>query len=529
MSKPLYRREIPGHCISSATDWLEYADWLRSHVRLSLGLLPQPPRAAPRAEVFGDWQAAGVRCEKVVIEGLAGIQITGNLFRPEPCPRRYPVILCPHGHWPQGRLHDSAADASIIARCFTLARMGACVLSYDMLGYGDSSQLPHASLDDSHWGLSLAALQTWNSIRALDFLLALPGADPQRVGVTGESGGGTQTFFLAAVDDRVTAAAPICMIASDFHGGCVCENPPLLRLAAGNVDIACLMAPKPIFVGSCTGDWTCDVPKRELPAIRRIYALHGAARRVSGLHVDAGHNYNLEMREGVYRFFGKWFFDRTIRRPIEEPGFARPRLRDQMVWWGRPAPAAVSPSAVSAAWREHVRAALAPALTSSRSCRRTLGPLLAHTVGLGISAASRRMTIKRTGDSLLVRPSRGAAADPDSADPHFRTYRRTPHAEAVMEIVAAVSLAPGVRLIGHGAAGPWCLLAAALSPAVAAVEADMRGFDDGDGSWSRFLDIPCLRQIGGLATVFAMIGSRPLQLIDASPSVKRLAAQYARA
>ena len=506
--------------------------WLNTHVGLSLGLLPRHLIAPLHAEAAGGWRSGGARCEKVALCGLAGLWLTGNLFRPDPCPRRFPVVLCPHGHWPNGRLYDSALDASIIARCLTLARMGAVVFSYDMVGYGDSAQLPHAPLDDHHWGLSLAAIQTLNSIRALDFVLSLPGADPRRVGVTGASGGGTQAFLLAAVDDRVTASAPVCMISSSFHGGCTCENPPLLRLFANNVDIACLHAPKPLFVGSCTGDWTRDVPRRELPAIRRVYSLLGAESRVSGHHVDAGHNYNHEMREAVYRFFGRWFFNRTIRRPIEDVSCARPPLRDQMVWWGRPAPPAVTPAEVVEAWRTRASSALAPALASSRLCRAELGPLLPHTVGLTpetLAAYRKRramhVKIDHEDGRLVVRPASIPPQDPDASDPFVRTYRRAPHAEAVMEIAAAVHGIRDAVLVGEGAAGPWCLMAMALSPGVVAADVDMRRLDDTDAGWARALDIPCIRQVGGLATIFAMIGGRRLTMRGASPAVRRLASR----
>ena len=247
---------------ASKAEWDAYAAWLRAQARVSLAILPEPPRKSLRTKVFDRWEGDGYTSEKVYFESMPGLYVTGNLFRPAGGAsggKRAPGILCPHGHWPDGRLHDRDPKGSIIARCIQLARMGAVVFSWDMVGMNDSCQLPHRELgSDPHWGLSLMALQAWNSVRSLDFLLSLPGVDPERLGVTGCSGGGTQTFTLMAVEERLAAAAPICMISLHMQGGCLCENAPLLRIDATNVELARLFAPRPAFMGSCTGDWTMD-------------------------------------------------------------------------------------------------------------------------------------------------------------------------------------------------------------------------------------------------------------------------------
>ena len=220
-------------------------------------------------------------------------------------------VACPHGHWKQGRINHEELG-SIPARCIMLAKFGAVVFAYDMVGYNDSGkQFDHRATAlwnepaNALWGFGILGLQTWNSVRVIDFLQSLPDVDPKRIGVTGASGGGTQTFILSAIDDRVSVAAPVNMISSTMQGGCICENAPLLRIGTNNMDIGALFAPKPLLMVSATGDWTTKTPQVEFPMIRGVYELFGAADRVANVHVDAPHNYNKASREAMYKFFGK--------------------------------------------------------------------------------------------------------------------------------------------------------------------------------------------------------------------------------
>src|SRR5207247_8461185 len=122
---------------------------------------------------------------------------------------------------------------------------------------------------------SFMGLQTFNSIRALDFLQSLPDVDSKRIGVTGASGGGTQTFTLCAVDDRPTVAFPAVMVSTAMQGGCVCENCSYLRQATGNIELAGLFAPKPLGMSGAK-DWTIDIATKGLPEWNALYRLYGA-------------------------------------------------------------------------------------------------------------------------------------------------------------------------------------------------------------------------------------------------------------
>src|SRR5207247_4035523 len=115
--------------------------------------------------------------------------------------------------------------------------------------------------------------QLWKCIRVEDNLKILPDVDKNRIGATGASGGGSQTFLLAAVDDRVKCSVPVNMVSAYMQGGCLCENAPGLRVGSDNVEVSAAFAPRPQLLVSCTGDWTSKVPVEEWPAVKKVYDL----------------------------------------------------------------------------------------------------------------------------------------------------------------------------------------------------------------------------------------------------------------
>jgi len=296
---------------ATRAQWLARAEELRRQILVSAGLCPMPERPGLKPVVTRSLRREDYVIENVYFETLPGFYVTGNLYRPAEVRGRVPGIANPHGHWKEGRFGDGFGNP-IATRCIHFAKQGCAAFSYDMVGYGDRQAVSHQyrSLRGDLWGITLLGLQLWNSIRVLDYLASLPCVDPERLGCTGESGGGTQTFLLTAVDERVKVAAPVNMISAHMQGGCLCENAPNLRVDAFNVEFGACTAPRPLLLVSCTGDWTKNTPQVEYPAIRSVYELFGAGERVRCVQIEADHNYNRESREAVYAWFARWLLDR---------------------------------------------------------------------------------------------------------------------------------------------------------------------------------------------------------------------------
>lgn len=304
--------------------WPQWHERMERQVRVALGLFPEWPKTPLREVIHGRVEREGYTVEKVWFESLPGHFVTGNLYRPTSGAAHYPGILSPHGHWQDGRLyraddatvhaalssgaeqHEQSARYPLQARCAQLARMGAVVLHYDMEGYADATQIAHGEgfrdYEAELWAQSAMALQTWNSIRALDFLAALPDVDTLRLGATGASGGGTQTFILAALDQRIQCAVPAVMASTRMQGGCTCENASHLRIGTSNVELCALIAPRALFLIGAN-DWTVAIEERGLPELRAFYRMLGAGDRVGGIcHPEFGHNYNQVSRADMVRF-----------------------------------------------------------------------------------------------------------------------------------------------------------------------------------------------------------------------------------
>ena len=320
-----------------------------------------------------------------------GFFTTGNLYRPLGKTGPFPGIVSPHGHWGRGRL-ENIERGSIPGRCINFAKQGYVIFAYDMIGYNDSGKQIEHNYGGAHeglWGLSAMGLQLQNGIRTIDFLESLPDVDNERIGCTGASGGGTQTFILTAVDERIKVSAPVNMISATMQGGCLCENAPNLRLDASNIEIGALMAPRPLLLVSATGDWTVNTPTVEYPAIRSIYAHFDAADKVHQVQVDAEHNYNKESREAVYAWFAKWFLGAEDASAFKEVAFDVEPDDDLLVFAEREIPAhALKQEAFLPAWIERSEQAIKERQPKNeaelQTFREELGGGLQHALGLNV-------------------------------------------------------------------------------------------------------------------------------------------------
>ena len=390
---------FPGY---TKAEWTEKAAALRQQIRVANGLVPTHEPTPLNAEIFGRIEREDYSVEKVYFEPFPGFFTTGNLYRPLGKSGPFPGIVSPHGHWGRGRL-ENIERGSIPGRCINFAKQGYVIFAYDMLGYNDSGkQIEHhyGGAHEGLWGLSAMGLQLQNSIRSIDFLESLSDVDNERIGCTGASGGGTQTFILTAVDERIKVSAPVNMISATMQGGCLCENAPNLRLDASNLEIGALMAPRPLLLVSATGDWTVNTPTIEYPAIQSIYAHFDAEDKVHQVQVDAEHNYNKESREAVYAWFAKWFLGAEDASAFKEVAFEVESDDDLLAFAAREMPAhALKQEEFLPAWINRSEQALQKRKPTNETERQTFTEAL----GSGLQRAL-GLQIPKITDVVLVEP-----------------------------------------------------------------------------------------------------------------------------
>ena len=338
--------------VETAEQWKVRSKEIRRRILVGAGLWPMPEKTPLNTVIHSLKDMGDYTVENVYFESLPGHFVCGNLYRPAgPSLEvglnkegKRPAALCPHGHWRDARVmevpeaqrrqllaigaerFENAARNHYQARCVQLARMGIVVFQYDMLANSDSYQFPEhrqgprehmTSTELGKWGfVSPAAdsrlqtnfgLQTWNSVRALDFVSSLEDVDESRILVTGASGGATQTMMISAIDDRVAASFPAVMVSTAMQGGCTCENTHYLRVGQGNIDIAACVAPRPQEI-TAADDWTIELEEKGHPQLKSVYDLIGAGKNYDA-HFDVHfkHNYNHVSRTHMYNFVNRHF------------------------------------------------------------------------------------------------------------------------------------------------------------------------------------------------------------------------------
>ena len=540
----------------TARHYATLAEWearkavLRKQILSAAGLLPMFPKTDLHPQVFGRVQSRDYTVEKVLLETLPGVYLGGNLYHPlKPAPAGgFPAVVSPHGHWAYGRFENTNI-ASVPARCITLAQEGYVVFSYDMVGYNDTIQTPHDFGDtpgEELWAFGPLGLQLWNSIRAVDFLESLPDVDRKRIGATGASGGGTQTFLLAAVDDRIEFDAPANMVSLIYQGGGLCENAPNLRIGANNVEIASIMAPRPMLLAASTGDWTRNMMSEEYPAARAIYELYGKPENVQAFFQNAPHNYNQASREAMYAFFGKHVLGETDPAHFTEKSVHIEPLQNLLVLHNRTLPAgALTFGQIRDLWiqmakeqtgdeRERLALALAAESPSHVLSRMDGDRIVLSRAGSGdrvpgiwikgsnrpalvvdpdgADAARKTPEVARliqAGRSVLMIDAfqTGSAVAPrDRSARMFLTFNKSDDANRVQDILTALAWLhqPKTELIGTGKAAVWALFADAVSPEPVELHADISHFTGTDEDFISNFFVPDIQRAGGLAAALKL-------------------------
>ncbi len=543
----------------SRQEWEDHKVHLRQQILSAAGLAPMPPKTSLHPRVIRTFEYEDYSIEVVLLETFPGYYLGGNLYLPAVRTGPAPAVLIPHGHWKHGRL-ENLPSYSVPALAINLARQGYVAFAYDMVGFNDTRQTPHSfdSATYALWGFHPMGLQLWNSIRALDYVQSLPEVDGSRIAVTGASGGGSQTIFLTAVDDRIKVSAPVNMVSAEMQGGDPCEEAPNLRLGTSNVEIAASAAPRPMLVVSSTHDWTRHTPVEEYPAIRKIYELYGRAQDVENVHIDAEHNYNRASREAVYRFLAvhmqrallnSELIERDIQLPPEQNLLAFPagdlpqgtgNITEVFQNWKIGARLRIEDGASAGELRDSLRQTLGaetdPEVESyhkgdqivlTRIGKRDRvtgywypgkGPpvLIVDADGARLARGSHlAKEVIATGRPVLMidpfEPTRDRALVARS-DPYFYSYNRSEDAERVQDILTALdflhsSTKGKPELIGVGRAGIRALFAAAIAPMEVSLIADLNGFSGSDQDFTERFFVPGIQHAGGLNAALRLVNT----------------------
>ena len=311
----------------------EYQKHLREKFLDVLGGLPD--RTPLNPQVTGIVERDGYCVEKIIFESQPKHYVTALLFLPETKTHKppYPGVLVPCGHAQNAKGYESYQKMGAL-----LALNGMAALVFDPIEQGERGQLmedwPQLWGTKAHTmvavgsillGRNTATFEVWDGMRGIDYLQSRPEVDPNRIGCTGNSGGGTQTSYLMALDDRIIAASPSCYITNfdrllNTLGGQDAEQNIYAQLAFGmdHADYLMMRAPTPILICAATkdffdigGTWT------SFRYAKRLYTRLGFSERIELLENDAEHNYNQQAREGVVRWMSRWLLGRD--KPITEP------------------------------------------------------------------------------------------------------------------------------------------------------------------------------------------------------------------
>jgi dienelactone hydrolase len=311
-------------------DWELRSAGLKSRLTHSLGLNRLPKRSPVTAQIVGTIERTDYRIQKLVYESLPGFSVTAHLYLPKQTTFPAPAVLYSPGHW----MENGKLEPDIQLLCANLAQRGCLVLVYDPIGQGErlGDWLDHGHLEALLVGVSQEGLMVWESMRAIDYLTSRPDVDPGRIGMTGASGGGLNTLYTSAVDERIRASVPVCYVTTFYSmmtaerdrnwedGVDLCNQVPGVMAYAEMSDLCGLFAPKPLCIIAATRDWMFPIQsaRQVYQDVARIYQLFEASERVRLAEVDAEHGYDRAMREVAYGWLACWLQGEGEGDPIPE-------------------------------------------------------------------------------------------------------------------------------------------------------------------------------------------------------------------
>lgn len=307
----------------------EFANWQEANRQKFLELIGGLPleRSPLNPRVVGELRRQGYVLRKVIFESLPGYYVTANLYVPTEGQAPYPGVLAPCGHSSNGKAYDVYQHLFI-----GLARRGYVVLTYDPMGQGERYQYWNfvtnrrlfeinehgmAGVQEYLLGQNFARYCIWDGLRALDYLASLPEVDAARIGVTGNSGGGTLTTYISMLDSRVKVASIVTFITSlskkiearayDAETDPEQDIQGLLEAGIDHTEMVGMIAPRPVLIGAATQDFFPIAGTRQTFAeLQGLYRKLGVPERVKMVEFNHHHEYSQPLRESTYAWFDRW-------------------------------------------------------------------------------------------------------------------------------------------------------------------------------------------------------------------------------
>jgi dienelactone hydrolase len=307
--------------VKTLADWQAARPTLRKQLLEMLGLNPLPAKTDLHATVMGTVDGGAFVVEKLHFQSRPSLYVTANFWRPKNVAKPLPTILYLCGHSEVKR--DGVAFGNKTAyqhHAAWFARHGYCCLVLDTLQLGEIEGIHHGTYREKMWwwisrGYTPAGVEAWNAVRALDYLETRPEVDPKKIGVTGRSGGGAYTWFLAAIDDRPACLVPVAGI-TDLQNhvvdGCIeghCDCMYMVNTYAWDfANVAALAAPRPLLFSNSDKDkiFPLDGVYRTHTKLQRIYGLDKADDKLGLLITEGPHKDTQDLQVPAFRWFDRW-------------------------------------------------------------------------------------------------------------------------------------------------------------------------------------------------------------------------------